>query len=258
MIKLVATDMDGTLLNSKKEKPEGLYDWINNHRDIKFVIASGRQYYTLKSDFLPVHNDLIYIADNGALVFEKDQIIYINKMTKDDVLLSLDLLSHNPDACPIVCGVKSAYMYKRDEDVKDNTAVYYERLIFVDDLKSTVYEDEVVKIAIYFRNKDASIYTKDFDVLPEHLSSVLSSPQWIDIANAGVNKGDALREIQTKYNIRPDESMAFGDYLNDWELLEAVEESYCMENGLPEMKKIAKHIAPSNDDDGVMKILNTL
>ena len=92
----------------------------------------------------------------------------------------------------------------------------------------------------------------------EGLKAVLSGDSWIDIANSSVNKGAAIRSILEKYNIPAAEAMAFGDYLNDYDLLKSCGESYCMANGHPELKALAKHIAPSNDDDGVMRILRTL
>ena len=73
-----------------------------------------------------------------------------------------------------------------------------------------------------------------------------------------VNKGNAIKAIQDKYGITPEQSMAFGDYFNDMEMLQNCTESYCMENGHPTIKATAKHIAQSNDDNGVMKVLNTL
>ena len=95
------------------------------------------------------------------------------------------------------------------------------------------------------------------DIQP-HLTAVLSGGCWIDIANQSVNKGAAITAIQQKYGIDRAECMAFGDYLNDVELLKSCEESYCMANGHPDLKKIAKHIADSNDNNGVLKILTQL
>ena len=85
-IKLVAVDMDGTLLNSKKEMPEEFIPWVKSHPEIKTVIASGRQYYTLERDFLPIRDNLAFIAENGGLVFEKGEIIFKDEIDKQDVL----------------------------------------------------------------------------------------------------------------------------------------------------------------------------
>ena len=73
-IKLVAIDMDGTLLDSQKKMPEDFIPWVQSHPEIKTVIASGRQYYTLEHDMFPIKDSLIFIAENGGLVFEKGKI----------------------------------------------------------------------------------------------------------------------------------------------------------------------------------------
>lgn len=258
-IKLVATDMDGTLLNSKKEMPADFMDWVKAHQQIRTVIASGRQYFTLEADFMPVRDELIFVAENGSLVFDHGEIIYINEMTREDVCWCLDMLKEVPYANPICCGAKAAYMENPSKEAHENAAMYYKSLVVTDDMKEAIKADRIVKIAIYFNDFKAGEMV-DRVVLPEdgHLQSVYSSVSWIDIANASVNKGEAIHSIQEKYDISPDESMAFGDFLNDYELLLACTESYCMANGHEELKKIAKHIAASNDEDGVMQVLRRL
>lgn len=91
-IKLVALDMDGTLLNSKKEKPAEFIPWVEKHPEMKVVIASGRQYYTLEKDFMEIRDKLIFIAENGGLVFEKGEVIFKDEMDKQDVLNCIDLI----------------------------------------------------------------------------------------------------------------------------------------------------------------------
>lgn len=83
-IKLIALDMDGTLLDSKKRLPPDFMDWVKRHPDIKTVIASGRQYDTLARDFAAVRDQLLFVAENGGFVFEKGEIIYSNEMQKKD------------------------------------------------------------------------------------------------------------------------------------------------------------------------------
>ena len=87
------------------------------------------------------------------------------------------------------------------------------------------------------------------------LSITLSGEHWVDVMKPGVNKGCAMRGIQQKLGISAAECMAFGDYLNDCELLQAVGESYAMENAHPALKALARHIAPSNDENGVMRVV---
>ena len=91
-IRLVALDMDGTLLDSNKNLPPDFMDWVKTHPAIKTVIASGRQYYTLVKDFIPIKDQLIYVAENGGIVFEQDSVIYLNEMQKTDIKDCLDII----------------------------------------------------------------------------------------------------------------------------------------------------------------------
>lgn len=257
-IRLIALDMDGTLLDSKKQLPPDFCDWVRTHTNIKTVIASGRQYYTLIKDFKNMQNELIFVAENGGLVFEKGEIIYCDEMKKEDVRNSLKMIEKEEVFSPIVCGADSAYMLQKDKDVYDETAVYYEHLKLVKNFDDVILQDKIIKIAIFVRGRQAAQMMSFFYKLENHLASVLSGDRWIDISNRTVSKGVAVAAIREKYGINKQQSMAFGDYLNDVSLMESCEESYCMENGHPELKKKAKYIADSNDNNGVMKILSRL
>lgn len=257
-IKLVASDMDGTLLDSNKQLPSDFMAWVRNHPDIKTVIASGRQYYTLVKDFLPIKDELIYVAENGGFVFEKDKIIYSNEMAKEDIRICLALIENIEGLTPIVCGAKSAYMKQAEENIYRETAMYYARLRLVENLYEAALQDTVVKIAIFVDEKKAEPAMQYFAGLDEHLAAVLSGDSWIDLSNGTVNKGIAVEAIQKKYGIDKTESMAFGDYLNDVGLIKSCGESYCMENGHPDLKALAKYVTASNDDNGVMKVLQKL
>lgn len=254
-IKLIATDMDGTLLDSEKKMPDDFFEWVNKHDKVKFVIASGRQYYALKRDFVPIHDKLIYIAENGAIIFHHDEIIYYDEIKTEDVIFCLDLIDKMPYAKAIPCGAKSAYIENPDEHEWKTSSMFCEKLVKTDNIRETIKEDKIVKIAIYYRNADAEQHTKEFSSLPEHIQTVLSGVSWIDISNADASKGAAMKAIQQRFGIDSKNCMAFGDYFNDVELLQVCGESYCMANGHPDMFQYAKYVAPSNDDNGVMKIL---
>lgn len=257
-IRLVATDMDGTLLDSRKQKPADFIPWVKTHPEIKTVIASGRQYYTLRADFEEIADDLIYIAENGGLVFEKGQIIYSNEMNQEDIRQCLDLVKDMPLVTPIVCGAKSAYMKHAPEYIEAEGHMYYTHLEFVDDLYACMERDVIVKIALFVDEFQAESVMPSMAALNKRVSPVLSGASWIDVANASVNKGSAVEAIQKAHQIRKEESMAFGDYLNDYALLLACTESYAMANAHDKLKEIAKYQTASNDEDGVMKVLRTL
>lgn len=257
-IKLVALDMDGTLLDSNKKLPSDFMNWVTQHPQIKTVIASGRQYYTLVKDFLPIQDSLIYVAENGGLVFEKEEILYKNEMKKEDIFQCLKRIDSVKGTTPIICGAKSAYMRPAKEAVLKEVQIYYDHLKQTNELYEAANQDTIVKIAIFVEEKQAESAMKYFQDIESHLTAVLSGDSWIDISNCTVNKGIAVAAIQEIYKISKQESMAFGDYLNDAELFKHCEESYCMENGHPDLKLLAKHLTASNDNDGVMNVLRCL
>ena len=81
---------------------------------------------------------------------------------------------------------------------------------------------------------------------------VLASSQWVDITSQGVSKGSAVKSIQRLWNIKPEECAAFGDFMNDYEMLQSVEYSFAMANAYPEVKKVAQFETLSNEDFGVI------
>ena len=96
------------------------------------------------------------------------------------------------------------------------------------------------------------------DLYYQDLILDLSSDIWVDIIPLGINKGVAIQKLQKKLNIKPEECVAFGDYLNDYEMMQSVYYSYAMENAIPELKKVARYIAPPNYKNGVVKTIRQL
>lgn len=257
-IKLVATDMDGTLLDSNKKMPRDFKPWVLSHPEILTVIASGRQYYALKRDFEDIEDNLLFIAENGGLVFEKNKVIHCDEFSPDNVRACFEIFNKLDNVAPVICGVESAYMINPSEAHLQNAGMYYARLKIVGNLDEVLGRDTIVKLALYVDNFKAADNMKFFEGLTERMDVVLSGVSWIDFANYSANKGNALKSIMEKYGIHRREAMAFGDYYNDISLLESVDESYCMANGHEDIKAITKYIAKSNDEDGVMEVLREI
>lgn len=261
MIKLVAFDLDGTLLDSDKNYPEGFPAFVRSHPELIFVIASGRQYYTLLTQFEDISDNFIYIAENGAAVFYKGEIIYEKTMSPEKAYDSYSKVLTIKGASPFVCcGLKCAYMTPSDKE--ENTkecGKYYARLKISEDPTVVFKEDRICKIAVFFEHADAE---EAYGALPEFMpgvSALLSGDRWIDVADADVGKGPAIRAIQENLGISPDECMAFGDYLNDMSLIASCTESYAMINGHDDLKAASKYVTKySNDEDGVMRVLETV
>lgn len=256
--KIVALDMDGTLLDSKKRLPRDFIPWVKSHPQIQAVIASGRQYFALQEMFAEIADNLIFLCDNGGFVFEKGEVVYKNVIEDDVLKRCLDYVDTLPGVVTFFCGAKAAYVRPASESVYKEAANYYARLETVDDLMACAKEDSIVKVAVYVESQEAEALYNEFEDLGDELAVVLSGCGWIDISNASASKGDAIKIVQKRLGISREKSMAFGDYMNDYTLLQECEESYAMSNGHPDLKAIAKYIAPSNDEDGVMRVLREL
>lgn len=258
-IRLVALDMDGTLLDSQKRLPKDFLPWVKNHPQIKTVISSGRQYYTLLSDFREVEDDILFSAENGGLVMEKGKVLFQSALRKEAILPLFSKLQKFTNLSVILCGVRSAYMLADQKEASDEAKKYYRHLTFLPELSRCPEMDSLIKIALYDLTHQAFETFEELRVLlPAELKGVVSGTCWIDVANEGVNKGTGIKKIQEIYQISPEESMAFGDYMNDYEMLSAVYHSYAMANACQEIKDLCRYQTASNDDDGVMKVLRKI
>lgn len=253
-VKLIAADMDGTLLDSNKNLSPYLFDLVKKlkEKNVKFAIASGRQYFNLLKNFEDIKDDLVYISDNGSIVYDKGQSIYVNEIDKEEVKKALKDVRKGYGVYPILCGVESAYIEDNNEVFLDNARMYYAKLEVVEDLMDVLEKDRICKLAVF---DEINAEKNAFELLEkynENLLVCLSGHNWVDLMNQGVNKGEAIKIIQENYNISYDETMAFGDYLNDYEMMQSCKYSYAMENAHPKLKEICNYKAKSNDDDGVV------
>jgi len=259
-IKLIASDMDGTLLDSEKRMPPDFPDVVRalRLRGVRFVAASGRQYSALRRDMRALVPEIIFIAENGALIMENDRRLFIDPLSPEAVGRILRAGRGLPGVYAAVCRADCAMVEKSaSEEFIRSMTMYYADTHVVEDLEASCAGlTDVCKVAFY---DDGDAATHELpaltDALSDGLSVILSGEHWVDVMKPGVNKGHALQILQAQRGVAPEACMAFGDYLNDLEMLQVVGESYAMANALPEIKKAARHIAPSNDEDGVMRTI---
>lgn len=259
-IKLIATDMDGTLVNDQKEVPASFDNWVLSHPDQQMVIASGRPYYTNEELFSKIKDHLIFIGDNGGVIYQQGKVLAKSGLTSEEAAFCLDLFKDDPIASPILCGLKEGISHdpKDDKLFLKQLDTYYIKRRYAEDLAKEVDSDEMIKVSVYFGDRDAESRFKKLPPMPADMDAVLAGPEWIDFVNKEANKGTALTKIAEMKGIPKDEVLAFGDYLNDYTMLEAAGLSYAMVNGHPDLKAIADEIAPSNNEEGVMQVLRQL
>jgi len=260
MIRLIASDMDGTLLDSKKNMPADILHVVRALRGmgVQFVIASGRQYAALRRDLGELADEVIFLAENGALVMENDQQLFIDPLPADIIRPIIERTRDMAGVHPVICRAGAALIEKSaPEEFIRNVNLYYDSTEIVDNLLDVCDGlEDVCKVAFYDEgDAEHHEYPLLREILPDSLAVILSGYSWVDVMKPGANKGRAMRMLQRIKGIGPDQCMAFGDYLNDLEMLGSVTESYAMKNALPEIRAAAKYIAPGNDENGVVRVI---
>ncbi|MBT8235118.1 MAG: Cof-type HAD-IIB family hydrolase [Bacteroidia bacterium] len=257
-VKLVVTDMDGTLLNSKHEVSERFFEVYHKLRakGIQFVAASGRQYNNIVSKLVPIKDDLIFIAENGGIVINGEEEwlhIPLDESLKNRVLT---VVENSPDMYPVLCTKNMAYIRKDHTDFVGLLQEYYTQFGYLDSL--VTFADEVIKIAV-FHEQDSEKYIYPVVRQFENESMVkVSGQQWVDLSHIDAHKGHALKEVQTRLNISPDETIVFGDYNNDLEMMGESKFSFAMANAHPNVHAVARYTTASNDAYGVEIVLEKL
>ncbi|WP_291651402.1 HAD family hydrolase [Clostridium sp.] len=255
MIKFIASDMDGTLLNENNEINKEFFDIFHKlvKKDIIFAAASGRQYYNLLKRFEKIKDNMMFIAENGTFVVYKGEEILVNALDKNVAIELIKIGRTIENAHVIVCGKKSAYIESSEERLVKETKKYYERYEIIDDL--TKVEDDILKVTICDFAGSEFNSNNYYNEYKDKLQVTVSGEIWLDITAKGVNKGVAINKIQDMLDIDYKETMVFGDYLNDLEMMGSAYYSFAMENAHDDLKKVSRFIARSNNDNGVVEAI---
>lgn len=263
MIKLIATDVDGTLVkeSSKEVYPE-LIQVIRDLCDAGFLfcISSGRQYASVSKMFAQVDRPLYYIVENGAHILDNKKTLHVTRMEPEHVEgIMEDLRSFYKEDCHVVASApEGSFLESKDEAFIDKIANQYRNEVhLVDDILQA--DVEYVKLAMW---KDTSILEiGEKFLIPKwdaKVKTCMAGMEWVDFMDKSVDKGNALKFLQDRLGILPEETMAFGDNMNDVGMLLAAGESYAVESAVDDVKAVAKHICKSYTEKGVYQVLKEL
>ncbi len=258
-IRLIACDMDGTLLDDEDAVHDDFWPLIDvlHERGITFCPASGRQYYNLLERFEPIADEVIFIAENGTYVVRGGQELSSDCLDRDVARALIDVTRNlargGADVGAVLCGKSSAWIERTDPPFRDEVDKYYHRLQVVEDLNAV--DDEVLKVAIYDFVSSERISAPAFAHFRDTHQVVVSGEHWLDVMVAGANKGTGLRHIQEALGITRDQTMVFGDFLNDLEMMDEATYSFAMANAHPELAARARYRAPGNTDNGVVRTI---
>lgn len=239
-MKLIASDMDGTLLQNGamqvSDRAIQLIDQLKK-KDYLFVAASGRQYSNLKRQFKEVANDMAFICENGAVVVYKDKFLFVSPM-EHTLAMELCYDIYNREGCEVlISGKDVSYIKAKDSSYLDRMQnIVKNNVIVIDNFEDI--KEPIVKISVFeaagIVENSASYFLKNWE---DRVKCTVSGFGWLDFVNPSVNKGSSLLELMNMLHIQKKDTYAFGDNYNDIEMLQIVEHGFVMENAVEDIKK---------------------
>ncbi len=258
MIKLIASDLDGTLLlhgaQTLRTETCGLIHRLYKEKGIYFVSASGRQYDNQRRLFAPVADEIAYICENGCLSFFKGDMLHLELMDRELGQEIMRDIYSRPGEEILLSGIHTSYLMPKDpayvvhmrDVVKNNVTV-------VSDIFAT--KEPYFKISVYAPEGIASRATYWEEKYGDRVHVVTSGNAWLDMMPMHVNKRTGLEHILKRLGIAPDECVAFGDNFNDMEMLSFVGMPVTMDTAVPGVYETCERHTDTVEN-GLRKILN--
>lgn len=260
--KLIATDIDGTLANSKREiTPRTRYALIEAQKQGKIIVlASGRH----PVGVWPIAKNLMLDRFDGYIMsFNGGKIISCR--TGETVVSKIFPVEYIPDIVTVLKDTNITINTYDDNKIiankKFNDYTYVEgdtikaEMVFVDDFVSAIKFD-INKILLSGEPDELDRYQ---DILSKRYDGLLdiykSAPYFLEIMPFGITKGSMIPLLLEKLNIKREEVAAFGDHYNDMTMIGYAGFGVAMSNAEPDVKKIADYVCETNDEDGVAKTL---
>lgn len=250
--RMIALDVDGTLIDDRfqiqpktKELLKGLHD-----QGVQIALCTGRN----PSGAIPLMEEMgasgPVVVHNGAVsLHSTSRDIYSvlgfhMKELADVIRFARDRGIHFDVNTPF-----RLYVERMDEDLKQLYRSYFAKPILLDDIMEL--DEEVVKLSLVGEEKFLDgMMTEIRERFPQ-FHSIRSGENYIDLMHPQVSKGYGLRIVAEKLGIPLGQVIAFGNYYNDIEMLEEVGFGIAMENSPPEVKKVAKAVTRSNNEEGI-------
>ncbi|OFN81006.1 HAD family hydrolase [Streptococcus sp. HMSC061D10] len=266
MIKLIATDMDGTLLDQRGQldlpRLEKILDKLDQ-RGVRFVIATGNEVHRMRQLLDHLSKRVVLVVANGARIFENDQLL--QAQTWDDAMVDRALGHFKGRECQdqfVVTAMNGGFVKKGTVFTEldkfmtpEMIEKLYQRMHFVDEFDSKLFGGVLKMSMVVGEERLDSVLQEINDLFDDHVRAVSSGYGCIDILQDGIHKAWGLEELLKRWNLKPEQIMAFGDSENDIEMLELAGISYAMENAEEAVKRVATKVAPANSQAGVYKVL---
>lgn len=258
-IKLIASDMDGTLLDENGQVPPETFDLILalRERGVRFVASSGRRYDRLCDFFSPVKDRMDFVASNGAQVFadgvQIDREVYshlaIRRLAKTVAMFPNMHLALFDRTKSYLLDDEDKFVREVDKDLPNVERIYELPSPQVSIIKASIFCDDgnVMDNAYVLQRELGGLFT-----------FAPSGSSYIDAMQPGISKASGIAQVMEYHGIDASEVMAFGDAMNDYEIIRFVGTGCAMANGRPALRAVADRVIGSNVEHAVQSEMRHL
>ncbi|MGT2895378.1 Cof-type HAD-IIB family hydrolase [Streptococcus entericus] len=266
MVKVIATDMDGTFLDHR-----GLYDRERfetvlkelDHQDIRFVVASGNNMGRLSLMFEGFLDRIAFVADNGCHVIDRGEELVRRTMDRQ---LVADFLAYyqdkQSDYCISITTANGLYLLENAHFPFNHFAIEAEQMaLFLSRIKrltsfSELPDEPILKLGMMLPEEQCDDIITGFNThFSGNLTATTSGYGSVDVIETGLHKAWGLQHLLDKWGVSAEDLMAFGDGGNDIEMLQLAHHSYAMDNAPDAVKEAAHFLAPNHRDHGVLSVI---
>lgn len=270
--KMIAMDMDGTLLTTDKVVSAKSKEVLKHAADmgIKLVVCTGRIFTSawIYADLIGTEAPII--ASNGAYVREKDrdEVIYMKTLPKEDIYKVVEIVKHygfyphlfSSDTIFTEKIIFTSKLYdKQNQSLPQDKKV---KIVVTDDLEKTIEENHkiILKVVVVSEMDEIEELRKLRNEIANEIdASIMSSAENnIEVMSKGISKGNAVRILGDIYGISPEETICIGDNENDISMIEYAGVGVAMENATDDLKAAADYVTDTNDNDGVAKAIEKI
>lgn len=261
MYKLIAIDLDGTLVTDEKELTPRTIEVIKKaiQKGIRIILSSGRSFYRLEKYIEALElkkENQCTICFNGGMIIQNatKEILYSKNLDMEEVKELINL--GRKLKLPIMIYTKDAHYTEKLPDVIVENMKRFEgmnlKIVRFNEINFSEKQNFIYKIC--FIDKPEKIIEKRKEISKEMIEKyeiTSSVPEYLEIVKKGIKKSEAIKFVMEKYGIKREEVMAIGDGENDVEMLSFAGLGVAMENAKEDVKKFADVVTTSNNEDGV-------
>ncbi len=250
MIKLIASDLDGTLIPEGTQEIEpGFFEVLSEllDRGYQFYVATGRQYANVRRLFDAYADRIGFVCENGALAMAQERQQYILEVPREKAMAVAEDIMSFPETDICLSGLKACYLQPRSAWLEHQLVHVLKNKVSIFQNLSDI-DDKIIKIAMYIYDfpqhaeKIRSFFEEKYG---DYADFVWAGNDWLDMIQKHSGKGLALQAVLEQKGLKPEELMVFGDNQNDISMLELTPNSYAVDHAKPDVKAHAAYTCKS-------------